>query len=120
MTESQIIPYVKNVGKDFVKLPGNASFYRNPNVALSHAFNNESPDYSPVLFVIAEQNYQSPFGMMFKNEAYTAYPYEREFLLVEGCNLWVIAVDPELKIENSHTGMSRLNGRTITVIHLFH
>lgn len=57
MDDDWVIPFVKNVGKDFVRVPGNTSFYRNPMVALNHTLDKEKTDYSPVLFVIGWQNY---------------------------------------------------------------
>ena len=53
----------------------------------------------PVLFVISCQNYQAFPGFRLNNEAYTAYPYEEEILLSEGCHVTLLSVENR-KIEN--------------------
>ena len=87
---------------------------------MGFALDNVKEDFIPVLFVIACQNYGAPDGILMNNEAYTAYPEEGEFLLQEGCKVYVLAVDSDVKIENSFAGMEYYNAKTITVIHLFH
>lgn len=119
MEDDSILPFVKNVGKDFVRLSANTSFYQNPLVAINHSFTLQGQDISPVIFVVACQNYESPFGLMFRNEAYSAYPSEREFLLIEGSNLWVLAINPTIIVENAVSELSKYNGKLITVIHLY-
>ena len=89
-------------------------------MALGFALDEVKEDFIPVLFVIACKNYHAPNGILMNNEAYTAYPEEGEFLLQEGCIVFVQAVDSDVKIENSFTGMEYYNAKTITVIHLFH
>ena len=120
MRHEWITPYLKKVGESYVCIPGNTSCSRNPKVALGFALDEVKEDFIPVLFVIACQNYEAPWGIMMNNEAYTAYPEEGEFLLQEGCRVYVLAVDSDVKIENSFTGMEYYNAQTITVIHLFH
>ena len=114
-----MLPFTENVGKDFIRLPENTSFYRNPTVAINHAFSNCDPAHIPVLFIIACQNYQSPLGMSLKSEAYSAYPSEREYLLIEGSDLWVLAVEKDITIENYHESYSMCAGKNVTVIHMY-
>ena len=120
MRHDWITPYLNNAGRYEVKIPGNTSCSRNPKVALGFALDEVKEDFIPVLFVIACQNYNEPNGILMNNEAYTAYPEEGEFLLMEGCHVYVLAVDSDVKIENSFAGMEYYNAKTITVIHLFH
>ena len=55
------------------------------------------------------------------NEAYSSYPSEAEVLLTDGCDMFVLGVDHDVKITNNTSGqMAQLNGKLITVIHLFH
>merc|ERR1719240_812926 len=120
MKQEWINPYLENVGGDSVFIPGNTSCSRNPKVALGFALDEVKEDFIPVLFVIACQNYYAPYGILMNNEAYTAYPEEGEFLLIEGCGVYVLAVDSDVKIENNFAGMQYYNAKTITIIHLFH
>ena len=54
------------------------------------------------------------------NEAFTAYPSEGELLLMEGCHVYVLAVEKGVQIANEHEGMQQYNGQTVTLIHLYH
>lgn len=79
-------------------------------------------EHKATLFVIGCRNYQLIFGMTVSNEAYSAYPSEAEVLLSDGCAVHVLAVDMAVKIENETANdiMTRITGKTITVVHLFH
>ena len=90
LIEDFIDPYELMAGQDIVCLPGNKSCSKDPTVALGFAFNNLKPEQSPVLFIISCQNYRSPSGIRMNNEAYTAYPLEDEFLLMDGCEAYVL------------------------------
>lgn len=67
-----------------VFLPGNTSFSQDLLVALTFATANARDDCFPVLFVLSCHNWFSPPGVRMNNEAYTAYPEECEFLMMEG------------------------------------
>lgn len=54
------------------------------------------------------------------NQDYSAYPAERQFLLMEGCRVYVLAIQRKVKIENTHEGMHKFNKKEITIIHLYH
>ena len=55
------------------------------------------------------------------NEAYSSYPSEAEVLLCDGCDVFVLAVDKNVQINNALCNqMSQFNGKSITVVHLFH
>lgn len=86
-----IAPFVNNIGMN-VNLPGNQSTSRSPQVALGFATKNLKPDFSPVLFVISCRNYTPPDGFSLNNEAYTSYPDEDEFLLTEGCQVYILKI----------------------------
>ena len=105
MRQEWITPYLKIVGGNNVCIPGNTSCSRKPKVALGFALDKVKEDFIPVLFVIACQNYWALRGIFMNNEAYTAYPDEGELLLEEGCGVHVLAIDSDVKIENSFAGM---------------
>ena len=89
-------------------------------VALGFALNKIKEDYTPVLYVILSQNYYFSRGVQMNNEAYSAYPDEGEFLLTEGCKVFVLKVEHNVKITNDMPEMHSFNGKTITIIHLYH
>ena len=53
------------------------------------------------------------------NSAYTSFPVESETLLVEGCQVKILAVEQTV-IENDHDDFEKYNGKAITIVHLFH
>ena len=53
------------------------------------------------------------------NSAFTAYPEEGEQLITEGSPVFVLFIEPGVKIENANSEMTKFNGKTITIIHLF-
>jgi len=75
---------------------------------------------TPTLFVIACANCYGIRGLTMNNEAYTAYPSESEVLLTEGCDIYVLAVDHDVKISNFEGQIGVYNGKEISVVHLFH
>ena len=55
------------------------------------------------------------------NEAYSSYPSEAEVLLSDGCDMFVLAVDSNVKIKNnSESPIAHYNEKRLTVVHLFH
>ena len=66
------------------------------------------------------KNYKSPYGFQLNNERVTAYPHEEELLMVDGCQVFVLAVEKDIKIQNTYSSMQRFNGKTITIIYLLH
>ena len=118
MKKEWIKPFEDFVGRK-VNLPGNTSTSRDPCVALGFATDHEQPDHIPVLFVFLIKNYQSPRGILMTNEAYTAYPDEGEFLLMEGIDVHVLSIEHGYKLQSEFLQSTRFNGKTITIIHLF-
>lgn len=57
-------------------------------------------DFVPTIFVFACRNYEKIQGMTMNSEAYSAYPSESEVLLCEGCEVFVLAVDRDVKVDN--------------------
>ena len=53
------------------------------------------------------------------NEAYTSYPSEQEYLLQEGCEVYVLAVEREVQICNEFSSFRQFDGQTITIIHIY-
>lgn len=113
-------PFVQSVGGDFVHLSSNTSWSRNPKVALDFALKTEKPDHVPVLFVMTCINYHPPDGVVMNLDAYTCYPSEDEFLLMEGCHVWVLDVVEGVKIENNFSEMQMYDGKTLTQVHMIH
>ena len=75
-------------------MSGNNSCTRNLNIALEFAFKTSNTDAEaiPVLFVISCQNYEAFPGFNLNNLGYTAYPYEEEILLSEGCPALILDI----------------------------
>ena len=53
------------------------------------------------------------------NEGFSAYPYESEILLKEGCPIFVLDVD-KIKVNNKYKDFKNYDGKTITVIYILH
>jgi len=115
MKPEWIAPYIKNIGKR-VCLQGYTSCSRDPKVGLKFALQNQKPDQTPVLFVVAINVNSGHFSM--SNEAYTAYPEEGEVLLTEGNKVTILGIDQNFKIENTDQDMELCNGKTVTVVYL--
>ena len=101
MKDEWVKPYFNRLEK-LIKLPQSTSVSKNPLVGIGFAIPEEiGEDKIPTLFVITCQNYNGIFGMTMNNEAYSSYPSEEEILLCEGCSLYVLAVDTNVKIDNN-------------------
>ena len=120
MKQEWIQPYIDSVGKDIVCLPGNTSCSRDPRVALKFALGTVKPDHTATLFIFCCQNNYYPLGVLMNHEAYTAYPSEGEMLLMEGCAVYVLAVEDGVRIHNKSETMKDYDGKSVTVVHLFH
>ena len=121
LKEEYIKPYEdRAVNADTVFLPGSTSCSQELKVALGFTFKNVNNDRSPVLFVISCQNFNSPSGVRMNNEAYTSYPNENEFLLMDGSEVMVIAVERDVIIHNEHEEMKCFNNKSLHIIHLYH
>lgn len=121
MREKWIEPYEEQAGQlSEVYLPGNISCSRDPMVALGFAHNSDKEELIPVFFVITCQNFFSPAGIRMNNEAYTSYPVEDEYLLMEGCNVYILSIEKNVQIDNDSSDMTKFNKRSMTVIHMFH
>lgn len=84
MLNYQINAYKDHVMKEYICLPGNASCSQDVKTALGFALDYPKTDHVSVLFVISCRNYEGPRGIRLNNEAYSAFPGEREILLTEG------------------------------------
>ena len=112
-------PYEQKL-RERVCLPGNQSCSQDLDVALGFATKNPKPLHKPVLFVLSCQKYDAPSGIRMNNEAYTAFPTEREILLQEGVGVWVLAVEKDVMIDNPHAAFAPFNGKALTIVHLCH
>ena len=55
------------------------------------------------------------------HEGYSAYPSEAEVLLTDGCDMFVLSVDKDVKIQNNTDGlMAKYSGKNMTIVHMFH
>ena len=119
MKHELIAPYESKIGC-YVGLSEYTSTSRSPLVAFGFALNKEKAEHVPVLFVILCRNYYSPFGIQLNNSAYSAYLDEGEFLLMEGCIVYIMAVEHDFQITNTNAHVRQYNSKTITVVHMYH
>ena len=74
-------------------ISGSSSCTQNLIIGLEFAFKTSKKNTQsriPTLFVISCQNYSNFNGFRLNNPAYTAYPYEEEVLLCEGCEVVIL------------------------------
>ena len=127
MKEEWLLPYEQNtMRKDnqygypmCIRLPGNTSTSQNLKVGLEFATQNPKPDHVPVLFVFVIQNDDRFSGIRMNNSAYTAYPSEREILLTEGADVYILSVERGVVFSNPHASFTPFNGKSLTIIYLF-
>ena len=118
MKENWLLPFILNIGSDLVYLPDNTSFTRDPKVALNYALNKSKPSHVPVLFTVTCVNSMPPLGTHLNHSAYSAYPSESEYLLLEGSFVFVLAVERDVKIINRYQSMVAFHGKKVTIIHM--
>ena len=102
-----------------VFLPGNTSFSQDLQVAMQFATANPREGCFPVIFVMICHNWFSPPGVRMNNEAYTAYPEECEYLMMEGTEVQVFAIERNLRVNNKYTAWKKYDGMDITVVYLY-
>ena len=102
MEQSWLEPFTKAVGREVLYLKGNTSCSRNPLVALGFALDKEPGSKIPVLFMKCFQNRFGVEGMMMNSEAYSAYPHEGEFLLMEGIPFYILGIDNDVPVDNKY------------------
>ena len=108
MKEVWIAPYHEKVNGPQIHLPGNNSCSVSLVEALGFAIpEHQSSDKLATLFVIGCQNYKRIDGFFLNSEAYSSYPREKEVLLCDGCDMFILAVDSGIKIKNSSGGQMR-------------
>ena len=73
----------------------------------------------PVLFVISCQNYEAFPGFRLNNPAFTAFPYEEEILLSEGCPVLILDIVRDFEITSSDQYFKNFKNKRITIIHLY-
>ncbi len=74
----------------------------------------------PVVFVISLQNYGNFAGFRANSELYSAHANEKELVLKEGIQMWVMKVD-SFKVDEVTTSDSLYQGyagKVITFIHM--
>ena len=68
--------------------------------------------------MISVQNYYGFNGFRLNGEKYSAYPLEKEVILLDGTQVAVMKVE-DVKVNSNDEDFMRLNGKTLTFIHLF-
>ena len=72
-----------------------------------------------VIFVFLIRNYEGFYGFRLSDERYSAFPAEKEFLLMEGFDVLIINVDNDYVIENKVPGFEAYNSKTVTIVYLY-
>jgi len=93
-------------------MPGNITCSEDLGAALSQSFNScyqGSNEQKPVIFVMSVRNQYAFHGIRIGNESYSAYPNEKQILMKEGCEVYVLKVE-EVKIENDDETYRDFNG----------
>jgi len=80
--------------------------------------NKETANECSVMFMISVQNYYGFNGFRLNGEKYSAYPLEKEVILLDGTQVAVMKVE-DVKVNSNDEDFKRLNGKTLTFIHLF-
>lgn len=89
---------------------------------MEYAFNQNSkfPERRPVVFLVVCQNYFRFNGIRMNNEAYSSYPHEKEVLLTEGCDIYVMQVERDVRLEETHESFKEYEQRSVDLIYCFH
>lgn len=104
----------------YVNMPGHSTCTENLGIALQHSFRKVIGDAKPVLFMIACHNYYEFNGIRLNNDAQHAYPNEEEVLLQEGCEVYVMGVERDIKMANPHQSFEQFDKKELTIIYCFH
>ena len=91
-----------------IKLPASTGCTQNVKNALDDALGIDKPFFFPVIFSICLKNYQRFTGFRLMNGNYSAYPNERETLLMEETSVFVLGVE-EQQIQNGNIGFEHLH-----------
>jgi len=73
----------------------------------------------PVLFTISVRNFYGFRGFRLNTPQFSAFPQEKEFVLMDGTQFYVLKVE-ETVIENDNEGFEDFNARYMTLIHLYY
>jgi len=98
---------------DFVKFPGitstTSSFHNALNSAIPCA-----PTQHPVLFVFLVRNHYGLFGWRMDDVVYTPYVGDREVILMEGLEVYVLRTEREMLVE-----LSKIGKIMMSIVYLF-
>jgi len=64
------------------------------------------------------RNHDGFDGFRLNDKRFSVFPYEQEFLLMEGFQVFVLEVQDEFVIKNKHRDLQRYDGKELTVIYL--
>lgn len=78
----------------------------------------ENDDEVSVMFIISVQNYNGFKCFRLNGEKYSAYPQEKEVILLDGTQVAVMNVE-EVQIDNDAEDFEHLKGKSLVIIHLF-
>ena len=79
---------------------------------------HNASQHCSVMFVFSIQNYNGFKCFSLNGEKYSAYPQEKEVILLDGTQVVVLKVE-EVTISNTDREFYHLNGKPLTIIHLF-
>ena len=104
--------YNQSIGNGF-RFKGQASCSLNLHIALNFAYDGLAKDQLrvPVLFIYAIVNYSDYGGVRMNNEGFSAYPYEEEILMKDGCDVYVLAIN-EKEITNINEDFTKYDEKT--------
>jgi len=105
-------------------MPGNTSTSSNLGVALGFSkcsINDVKMTGKSVLFVFFFQNYGSFSGFRLNQPEYSAFPHEEEYLLMEGIEVTVLAVDENMVMNcKATTAVEKMyDAQKVNVVYLY-
>lgn len=109
-------------GGDFVRMPTLTSSSQSIEIALQFSQVKEQTvetTKKSVIFVFLIRNYEGFYGFRLSDERYSAFPAEKEFLLMEGFDVLIINVDNDYVIENKVPGLEAYNSKKVTIVYLY-
>ena len=104
-----------------VNLPGCISTTRSVEMGLRYSYCHDKSrvgDEKSVLVVILLQNHIGFRGFRLNQPKYTPYPYEQEYLMMEGFEVKILNVDRDVSIDNGNVDV--FDGGVVTIIYCYY
>ena len=101
-----------------IPLHGSTSTSKNLDVALNYSKCAEvyEPHQQPVLIVTSIFNKNGFYGFRMSDKRFSVYPYEQEYLLMEGFEVYVLGIQDKFKISNKY--LPQYDNKVISIIYL--